>query len=434
MKMNQKNTQRLEIPSDAVVELDLDQVPDTDIVFECPHCGKSHAIDQWGVGLVIPCTDCRQPITVPAVGDIPVQQQDIEDLQPITVLSPEDVQEKSVSIGEPRLHVMVKVWGGLAYRIGVAVLAITVLTQGYGMFKEWILWRRLAELERELDARTKERNNELKAAEKAYETECGRITAGLPTGLPLLEGMKVEDIDRLIQETQKERANLGDSDPPPPTNAKQGYRVTWTKDETVDEYETLDNALDAVRAQYPSVTKTSMPDGTYEMRLPSPCTECKGEGFITCSKCEGKGKIWGQKEVKCPSCNEGWIGDPGGIRVRCIRCNGTGKVTVNELSPCKQCSETGKVKCLYCGKSRPSTLIARVEKIQPSRSPDPSEEIKAKICDLQRRITALTKLRDLVVKHEAQVRAINEKWDNDPLTKALQREIDIVTAKLKKYK
>jgi len=156
MKMNQENTQTLEIPSDAVVELDLHQVPDTDIVFECPHCGKSHAIDQRGAGLVIPCTDCRQPITVPAVGDtekqtaaektrhkikivkktrprvavpnpetiLPIKPRGIKELQPIATLLPEGFQEKQSDVPKPRLHVMAKVWGCFVCLIAVAVVIV----------------------------------------------------------------------------------------------------------------------------------------------------------------------------------------------------------------------------------------------------------------------------------------------------------------------
>lgn len=46
-------------------ELDSDLIPPTDIVFECPHCSKSLSIDQKGAGLVISCTACHQPVTVP---------------------------------------------------------------------------------------------------------------------------------------------------------------------------------------------------------------------------------------------------------------------------------------------------------------------------------------------------------------------------------
>ena len=41
------------------------EIPDTDIVFDCPHCGKSLAIDYHGAGLTIQCTDCERDVVVP---------------------------------------------------------------------------------------------------------------------------------------------------------------------------------------------------------------------------------------------------------------------------------------------------------------------------------------------------------------------------------
>ncbi|MBQ9726917.1 MAG: hypothetical protein IJ783_08055 [Kiritimatiellae bacterium] len=46
-------------------ELPIEEVPETDILFECPHCGKSLSIDPRGAGLVIRCTQCHEPVTVP---------------------------------------------------------------------------------------------------------------------------------------------------------------------------------------------------------------------------------------------------------------------------------------------------------------------------------------------------------------------------------
>jgi len=40
-------------------------IKETDIVFDCPHCGKSLAIDYRGAGLTIPCTDCGNHVEVP---------------------------------------------------------------------------------------------------------------------------------------------------------------------------------------------------------------------------------------------------------------------------------------------------------------------------------------------------------------------------------
>ena len=36
-----------------------------DVVFDCPQCGKSLAIDPQGAGLVITCPDCSSPVQVP---------------------------------------------------------------------------------------------------------------------------------------------------------------------------------------------------------------------------------------------------------------------------------------------------------------------------------------------------------------------------------
>ena len=59
-----------------------DEIRDTDIVFECPHCGKSLAIDYRAAGLTIPCTDCRRIIEVPIpegmeLGDLDVSEEDV---------------------------------------------------------------------------------------------------------------------------------------------------------------------------------------------------------------------------------------------------------------------------------------------------------------------------------------------------------------------
>jgi transcription elongation factor Elf1 len=40
-------------------------IKETDIVFDCPHCGKSLAIDYRGAGLTIKCSDCGNEVQVP---------------------------------------------------------------------------------------------------------------------------------------------------------------------------------------------------------------------------------------------------------------------------------------------------------------------------------------------------------------------------------
>ena len=41
------------------------EIKETDIVFDCPFCGKSLAIDYRGAGLSIPCSDCGKDVDVP---------------------------------------------------------------------------------------------------------------------------------------------------------------------------------------------------------------------------------------------------------------------------------------------------------------------------------------------------------------------------------
>lgn len=42
-----------------------DDISDTDIVFECPACNKSMAIDRRGAGRIINCSGCGKRLTVP---------------------------------------------------------------------------------------------------------------------------------------------------------------------------------------------------------------------------------------------------------------------------------------------------------------------------------------------------------------------------------
>jgi len=61
------------------------EIRDTDIVFDCPNCGKSLAIDYRGAGLTIPCTDCGKHVQVPIpegmeISDIDSTGEDQENL------------------------------------------------------------------------------------------------------------------------------------------------------------------------------------------------------------------------------------------------------------------------------------------------------------------------------------------------------------------
>ncbi|MGN0855359.1 MAG: hypothetical protein ACI4R9_07560 [Kiritimatiellia bacterium] len=41
------------------------EIRDTDIVFDCPHCGKNLVIDYRGAGLQINCSGCGESVLVP---------------------------------------------------------------------------------------------------------------------------------------------------------------------------------------------------------------------------------------------------------------------------------------------------------------------------------------------------------------------------------
>ena len=46
-------------------ETPIDDIKESDIVFDCRFCGKSLAIDYRGAGLTIPCSDCGRDVEVP---------------------------------------------------------------------------------------------------------------------------------------------------------------------------------------------------------------------------------------------------------------------------------------------------------------------------------------------------------------------------------
>jgi len=58
-------------------ELPQEEIKSTDIVFECPACHNSLAIDYRGAGLQINCTQCGTPILVPIPGGMEVSDLDI---------------------------------------------------------------------------------------------------------------------------------------------------------------------------------------------------------------------------------------------------------------------------------------------------------------------------------------------------------------------
>ena len=54
------------------------EIRDTDIVFDCPHCGHNLAIDYRGAGLQINCVNCGQNVLVPIPDGMKIDDLDIE--------------------------------------------------------------------------------------------------------------------------------------------------------------------------------------------------------------------------------------------------------------------------------------------------------------------------------------------------------------------
>lgn len=64
------------------VELDVEnqevQIQDTDIVFDCPHCGHNLCIDYRGAGLEITCSECEEPVLVPIPDGMKISDLDLD--------------------------------------------------------------------------------------------------------------------------------------------------------------------------------------------------------------------------------------------------------------------------------------------------------------------------------------------------------------------
>lgn len=54
------------------------EIRDTDIVFDCPHCGKNLVIDYRGAGLQITCSECGEPALVPIPEGMELNDLDLD--------------------------------------------------------------------------------------------------------------------------------------------------------------------------------------------------------------------------------------------------------------------------------------------------------------------------------------------------------------------
>ena len=59
-------------------EVDEADIRDTDIVFDCPHCGKNLVIDYRGAGLQINCSQCGERVLVPIPEGMELHDLDLD--------------------------------------------------------------------------------------------------------------------------------------------------------------------------------------------------------------------------------------------------------------------------------------------------------------------------------------------------------------------
>ena len=59
-------------------DVDEDEIRDTDIVFDCPHCGKNLVIDYRGAGLQINCSSCGEAALVPIPDGMELHDLDLD--------------------------------------------------------------------------------------------------------------------------------------------------------------------------------------------------------------------------------------------------------------------------------------------------------------------------------------------------------------------
>ncbi len=73
VEANQKNSEAREAQEAAGSD-----IRDTDIVFDCPHCGKSLVIDYRGAGLQIDCSSCGASVLVPIPDGMELTDLDLD--------------------------------------------------------------------------------------------------------------------------------------------------------------------------------------------------------------------------------------------------------------------------------------------------------------------------------------------------------------------
>ena len=81
--MDEENENLEEMPVNEEASVDTDdssdaQINDTDIVFDCPHCGHNLCIDYRGAGLQITCSECGEAVLVPIPDGMKIDDLDLD--------------------------------------------------------------------------------------------------------------------------------------------------------------------------------------------------------------------------------------------------------------------------------------------------------------------------------------------------------------------
>ena len=74
--MAEEQVEEVDVPVRA--QEDEAEIRDTDIVFDCPHCGKNLVIDYRGAGLQINCSECGEPVLVPIPDGMELNDLDLD--------------------------------------------------------------------------------------------------------------------------------------------------------------------------------------------------------------------------------------------------------------------------------------------------------------------------------------------------------------------
>ena len=74
--MSEEMNEEVEVPE--AQSADDAEIRDTDIVFDCPHCGKNLVIDYRGAGLQISCSECGESVLVPIPDGMELRDLDLD--------------------------------------------------------------------------------------------------------------------------------------------------------------------------------------------------------------------------------------------------------------------------------------------------------------------------------------------------------------------